>query len=148
MRLDWAILANAAETSSTGLVNMLGAGWDNAVRSEFPAPFGGALAVRLLFHRRELALAHQLTVGVVGEDGQRVLEISHGLDLRALVQQVGGRATDEVPVPLAINLATLAIPSPGRYAVEVFLDGNHLKTIPFLFHLPGLLPGALPPPSV
>ena len=137
MRLDWAILANAAETSTTGLVNMLGAGWDNGVRDRFPAPFGGAVALRLLFHRRELELTHLLTVGVVGEDGQSVVEIPHMLDLRELAQQISpGRPTDEVPVPFAVNLATLAIPSPGRYAVEVFLDGHHLKTIPVLFHTP------------
>lgn len=142
MRLDWAILANAAETSTTGLVNMLGAGWDNGVRAEFPAPFGGAVALRLLFHPRELEVPHLLTVGVVGEDGQRIVEISHSLDLRPVGKQVGtGRVTDEVPIPFAVNLATLAIPSPGRYAVEVFLDGSHLKTIPVVFHVPDLPPG-------
>ena len=141
MRLDWAILANAAETSPNGLVNMLGAGWDNGTRPTFPAPFGGALALRILFHPRELELPHQLTVGVVGEDGQQIVEFMHTLDLRPGAQQLRpSRVPDEVPIPIAINLATLAIPAPGPYAVEVFLDGTHLRTIPVVFHLPPDLP--------
>jgi hypothetical protein len=141
VRLDWAILANAAETSSNGLVNMLGAGWDDGIRPAFPAPFAGALALRLLFHPRELELSHRLTVGVVGVDGQQIVEITHTLDLRAAAQQVRApRLTDEVPISIAINLATLAIPSPGSYAVEIFLDGAHLRTIPLAFHLPPDVP--------
>lgn len=65
------------------------------------------------------------------------MEITHTLDLGAAAQQArASGVADEVPVPIAINLATLAIPSPGRYAIEIFLDGSHLRTMPVVFHLP------------
>ena len=38
MRLDWALLANAAESPPNGLVYILGAGIDTLWREDFPAP--------------------------------------------------------------------------------------------------------------
>jgi hypothetical protein len=132
MRLDWATLANAAETSG-GLLNLLGAGWDTGTRAAFPAPFAGTLAIRLVFHRRELARPHRLVVEVVTEDGRRLVEIAH--EFMAASPQ-GSPIPDEVPIPIALNLSQLQIDAPGRYAIEVFLDDQHLKTLPVVFQLP------------
>jgi hypothetical protein len=139
VRLDWATLANSAETGSNGLLYVMGAGWDTAMRTSYPAPFAGALAVRLLFHRREFSVKHLLRVELVTEDGDRIVEITHEMDLAAATKgQPEPQSLDEIPIPVALNLASLSIPSPGRYALEVFLDGNHLKTFSFVFQ-PGLV---------
>lgn len=138
MKLDWATLANSAEATPNGLLYIMGAGWDTATRPSFPAPFAGAVALRLLFHRRELETRHSLTVELVNEDGSRVVEISHELDLGQVPRrpEPRSRALEEVPIPVAVNLASLLIPQPGRYAIEIFLDGSHLKTLSFVFQQP------------
>jgi hypothetical protein len=41
MRLDWALLAGAAEAPPGGLVYILGAGIDTLMREQFPTAFGG-----------------------------------------------------------------------------------------------------------
>jgi hypothetical protein len=46
MRLDWALLASAAEGPPNGLVYILGAGIDTMWREQFPAPSGGAMVLR------------------------------------------------------------------------------------------------------
>ena len=46
MRLDWALIANAAEAPPNGLVYILGAGFDTLIRDQFPTPFGGVVVLR------------------------------------------------------------------------------------------------------
>ena len=139
MKLGWATLANSAEAGSNGLLYIMGAGWDTAVRPSYPAPFAGALALRLLFHPRELATTHALVVELITEDGNRVVEVTHELDFREVASKWSGSPgyLSEVPIPVALNLSTLAIPSPGRYALAIFIDGIHLETLSFVFHPPG-----------
>src|SRR5690242_3084317 len=62
MRLDWALLANAAEAPPNGLVYILGAGFDTLIRDTFPTPFGGAIVLRLLTTRLETERPHKVEV--------------------------------------------------------------------------------------
>lgn len=139
MKLDWATLSNSAEAGGNGLLYIMGAGWDTAARPSYPAPFAGALAMRLLFHPRELATTHVLTVEIITEDGNRVVEITHELDFRGLSEKwsTPPQYLAEIPIPVALNLSTLTIPSPGRYAIAIFVDGSHLDTLSFVFQPPG-----------
>src|SRR6185369_2498415 len=83
MRLDWALLANAAEGPPNGLVYILGAGIDTLWREQFPAPFGGALVLRLLSSRIEADRGHKIEVHCVDEDGRPILNQPLVLNLPA-----------------------------------------------------------------
>src|SRR5438093_5784451 len=96
MRLDWALLANAAEGPPNGLVYILGAGIDTLWRDQFPAPFGGAMVLRLLASRIEAQRAHKLEVHVVDEDGQPIL-----------------------PQPLVLNLTPRPVPTDHPHGWDI-----------------------------
>lgn len=53
MKIDWLVLANAAEVRDE-LVNILGGGWNVASRGAYPAAFYGAIALTLVLVPREL----------------------------------------------------------------------------------------------
>ncbi len=131
MRLDWALLANAAEGPPNGLVYVLGAGIDTLWRDQFPAPFGVAMVIRLLTSRLESARSHKVEVHCTDEDGKPVLaqpivlvlperqvpnDHPHGWDLAANI---------------VINLANAQIPKAGFYNFEILVDDQQVRTLPF-----------------
>src|SRR5216110_1412211 len=74
MRLDWALLANAAEAPPNGLVYILGAGFDTLVRDQYPTPFGGVIVLRLQTTRLETERPHKVEVHCSDEDGNPLLQ--------------------------------------------------------------------------
>jgi hypothetical protein len=147
MRLDWAILSNSSEIQG-GLSYVLGAGWDTGWRPAFPAPFLGALTLRVMVHRTEAAERHRLVVRFWDEDGA---EFAAPLEVELGPGEVpeGHPAAWEIPAQLAIALHGLPIPSPGHYSFEISVDGHHLKSVPFRFvqGQPPPVTTALPPQS-
>ncbi len=133
MKLDWAILSNAAEAKD-GLASILSAGWDTAYRSAFPAPFLGALTVRILFHRSEVSEAgtpHRFELLFWDQDGSPFApSISF---VMAVKLAPGSPAGWDVPWVVAANLSNLAVPRAGHYSIEVLVDSEHLKSIHFRF---------------
>lgn len=146
MKLDWAILSNSAEIQAN-LSYVLGGGWDTAWRPSFPAPFMGAVTLRILVHPSEVGKAHQLELDFWNEDGKpfsEPLQLTVGPGQIPEDHPVGW----ELPALLAIGLQGLPIPEPGRYSIEVLIDGQHFKSIPFRMILgppSGPPPSALPP---
>jgi hypothetical protein len=131
MRLDWALLAGAAEAPPNGLVYILGAGIDTLVRDQFPTQFGGSLVIRLLTTRLEADRPHKLEVHCTDQDGNAVLpqpvvltlpprhvpaDYPHGWDLASSV---------------VINLAGVLIPGEGFYNFEILIDDRQVRTLPF-----------------
>jgi hypothetical protein len=131
MRLDWALLAGAAEAPPNGLVYILGAGIDTLVRDQFPTQFGGSLVLRMLTSRLEADRPHKVEVHCTDEDGQAVLpqpvvltlpprhvpaEYPHGWDLASSI---------------VINLAGVQIPREGFYNFEILVDDRQVRTLPF-----------------
>jgi hypothetical protein len=131
MRLDWALLASAAEAPPSGLVYILGAGIDTLMREQFPTPFGGSLVIRLLTTRLESERAHKVEVHCSDEDGQAVLtqpimltlpprhvpaDYPHGWDLAASI---------------VMNLAGVPIPHAGLYNFEILVDDQQVRSLPF-----------------
>ncbi len=102
LRLDWALLANAAEGPPNGLVYILGAGIDTLWREQFPAPFGGAMVLRVLSSRLESERLHKVEV--------------HCSDVAANI---------------VINLSGVALPKPGFYRFEILIDDQQVRTLPF-----------------
>ncbi len=131
MKLDWALLANAAEAPPSGLVYILGAGIDTLVRDQFPTPFGGAIVLRLLTTRLETERAHKLEVHCTDEDGNGVLP-------QPIVVQLAPR---QIPADyphgwdlagnIVINLSGVPIAKPGFYNFEILIDDQQVRTLPF-----------------
>jgi hypothetical protein len=131
VKLDWALLANAAEGPPNGLVYILGAGIDTLWRDQYPAPFGGAMVLRLLTTRLESGRPHKVEVHCSNEDGAAVLpqpivvtipprqvppEHPHGWDLAAHI---------------VINLAGVPIARAGFYNFEILVDDQQVRSLPF-----------------
>ena len=131
VRVDWALLCNAAEGPPNGLVYILGAGIDTLHRAQFPSPFLGALVVRVLAARPEADRPHSLEIQLNDEDGRPVLP-------QPIESAVGPLSipTDlpvgwDISLNVVGNLQTLPIPREGRYSFEVLLDGQYQRSLPF-----------------
>lgn len=130
MRLDWALLANAAEAPPNGLVYILGAGFDTLIREQFPTPFGGVIVLRLQTTRLETERLHRVEVHCTDEDGKAFTspivvhlparqvppDYPHGWDLAANI---------------VVNLTTVPIERPGFYSFEILIDDQQVRTLPF-----------------
>ena len=144
MRLDWALLANAAEGPPNGLVYILGAGIDTLWRDQFPAPFGGAMVLRLVTSRLESGRPHKVEVHCSDEDGNPVID-------QPIVLVVPPRQAPPEHPPgwdlaanIVINLAAVRIEKPGFYQFEIMVDDQQIRTLPFrLVQAPGLDPPKL-----
>ena len=131
MRLDWALLANAAEGPPNGLVYILGAGIDTLWREQFPAPVGVALVLRLVTSRLESARPHKVEVHCSDEDGAPVL-------VQPIVLTVPPRQVPKEHPPgwdlaanIVINLTGVLVEKAGFYRFEIMVDDQQVRTLPF-----------------
>ena len=131
MRLDWALLANAAEAPPNGLVYILGAGFDTLVRDSFPTPFGGVIVLRLLTTRLETERPHKLEVHCSDEDGQAVLPQPILLNLPARQVPVEFPHGWDLAASIVINITSVPINRPGFYKFEILIDDQQVRTLPF-----------------
>lgn len=130
MRIDTALLCDAA-TVKDGLLNVLGGGITYAGRSEFPAPLGVELAMRVVMHPTELQHSHKVEILLQDEDGQLVTRAEIGFEAQDQIDLSMVPAGEDVPVPIHWDFpARPAIPHPGRYSFEVLIDGNHKISLP------------------
>ena len=131
MRLDWALLANAAESPPNGLVYILGAGIDTLWREDFPAPFGGAMVLRVLSSRLESERGHRVEVHCSDEDGKAVLQQPVVLALPPRTVTSEHPQGWDLAANIVINLAQVPIPKPGLYRFEILIDDQQVRTLPF-----------------
>ena len=131
MRLDWALLANAAEAPPNGLVYILGAGFDTLVRDTFPTPFGGVIVLRLLTTRLETERPHKVEVHGSDEDGKPVLPQPIVLNLPARQVPADFPHGWDLAASIVINIATVPINRPGFYNFEILIDDQQVRTLPF-----------------
>src|SRR2546421_407355 len=136
MRLDWALLANAAEGPPNGLVYILGAGIDTLWREQFPAPFGGAMVLRLLSSRIESGRPHKLEVHCTDEDGKSVLAQGLVLNLPSRSMPSDHPHGWDLASNIVINLSAVAIPKPGFYRFEILIDDQQVRSLPFRAVIP------------
>jgi len=131
LRLDWALLANAAEGPPNGLVYILGAGIDTLWREEFPAPFGGAMVLRVLLTRLESERQHKVEVHCSDEDGVAVLQQPVVLSLPARTIPSEHPHGWDLAANIVINLSGVPIPKAGFYRFEILIDDQQVRTLPF-----------------
>ncbi len=131
MRLDWALLANAAESPPNGLVYILGAGIDTLWRDQFPAPFGGSMVLRVLTTRAESERQHTVEVRCKDKDGNPVLAQPVVLGLPPRTVGSDHPQGWDLAANIVINLAGVPIPKPGFYRFDILIDDQPVRTLPF-----------------
>jgi hypothetical protein len=141
-----AFLADSV-ASVQGKLYALGVGWNRIAVGQFPArhdrvgigllvriPAGSAVEVR----RFELRL--------LGPSGQ---DLSLGAGPDGPVQRIGGEFTtggdEEQIVPIALNLNGLPLPVPGDYRVVISMQGDDVKTLPYIVQALAAQPREEPP---
>ena len=130
MQLDYALLADSAQVSE-GKTYILGGGISILWRQEFPAILGFSLVAQFSYERTEASGTRQITFVVIDADGNRVIPDIQG-ELRL------GETRPDLPrnVPLVAPLIVSFPQAPvierdGAYDVQILIDGNHVKTLPF-----------------
>jgi hypothetical protein len=131
MKLDWALLANAAEGPPDGLVYILGAGIDTLWRDQFPAPFGGAMVLRVVTDRHESARSHRVEIGCSDEDGKPMLAQPIVLTVPPREPPRDHPPGWDLAANIVINLAAVRFEKPGTYRFEILVDGELVRTLPF-----------------
>jgi len=131
MRLDWALLANAAESPPNGLVYILGAGFDTLVRDTFPTPFGGVIVLRIQTTRLETERPHKIEVHCSDEDGRALLPQPIVLNLPARTVPAEYPHGWDLSASIVINLSSVPINLPGYYNFEILIDDQQVRTLPF-----------------
>ena len=123
METELAVLCDAA-TESGGKLNILGA-FDSIFSREFPATHPQcAIALRIRFLRIE-AGPHRIRMNFVDADGRAVVP---PLDTSATIQC--GDEDESVVANLIVNFQQLKFEKPGRYAIDVAVDGRLEKSLP------------------
>jgi hypothetical protein len=127
VRVDWATLARYAE-SAGGLATLVGAGIDTYYPPELPAPIVLPLTVQLRGRQDEMVQPHEISFRIL--DGN--------------LEQVGEEGTlgfQSEPNPnieegweagvLLTVMSQFVAERPGPYSIEIAVDGEHKKTVPF-----------------
>lgn len=129
MRVDTALLCDAA-TVREGLLHILGGGISQVVRPEYPAELGLTLALRIMVHPTEAEHRHKLQIILQGEDGQKVTEVQ--AEVQAELPPEGIEAGEEGELLIPWNFpGRPKLPAPGRYSMELLIDGVHQRSVPF-----------------
>jgi hypothetical protein len=135
VNLEYAFLADAAETVN-GKLYVMGGGITILWRNQFPAPLDVSLVVAFHYNAAEAGGQRELKLEVNDADGKNILP-----PLQAQFAPAG-RAPG---VPSGVSLGALfaigiggapILPGPGDYAIEILLDGNHVKSVPFAVAIP------------
>jgi hypothetical protein len=144
MELEYALLADAAQVSE-GKTFILGGGISILWRSQYPAPIGVVLVLQLAHHRSEAGTSHDIKVQFNDADGHPVIpELQGTIQIGAPPEHL----PSTLPLGAPIVLAFPPIPAlhrPGSYAVEILVDGRHVKSLPISVAYPqqeSLPPGA------
>jgi hypothetical protein len=135
VELDYALLADAAQVSE-GKTYILGGGVSILWRDQYPAPLGIVLAMQLTHHRSEVNTSHQLRIQVMDADGNPVVPELQG-DMQLGEPLEGLPRNVPLAAPIVLGFPPMPVlQRPGAYAVEILLDGRHVRSLPFAVSRP------------
>jgi hypothetical protein len=116
-----AYLCDAA-TVREGLAHILGGGVNLLRRRDFPAPMAVKLVIMLEQDLTEARDSHKVNVVIRSDQGPDVLGRIEG----ALEPQGEPKDPDlDLPltIPVILPLDTVVLPRPGRYAIDIHIEG-------------------------
>ena len=144
MELDAALICDAASVREN-LLFVLGGGITRYWREEIPADLRVSLALVLGVHPSEMSRPHELDVILMDADGARLAELKTGFQVDAPTDGPGVDPTEPALIPQAIEFAA-RLPRAGRYGIDILLDAQHRKSLPFQL-LSRTSPGPIPEPG-
>ncbi len=123
MELDFALIADAANVSQEGKLNILGI-FDTIWAREFPVRHAAMVFVLRVKADFTEHGAHTLEVRLLDADGEHLFRAEGPI-------QVPGSAPGRAVKPHVImGLSGVSFKAPGDYSFEVIVDGHHLKSVP------------------
>lgn len=143
MEVEYAFLADAAQTGPDGKLHVIGGGIDRIFSGQFPARHGLlSLVVKLRLHPTECERPHKLEIQLWDKDGHR------------LGPQIDGEFTAQKQPKMrpgslqtVLNLFGMEFPKADEYDFHIIIDGQHRKTLPLYVERieAGTAPGQPPP---
>lgn len=128
MRVNLAVLCDAANVSRDGKLNILGE-FDSIHAAPFPLTYPTmVLVVRFEAHMTE-AGDHKLKLHLLDADGADVVPPLEGAFATETADKPGKLARTS---PLILQMHGVRFEAPGPYSFELLVDGHHLRTIDLL----------------
>jgi len=131
VKLSYAFLADYAQVES-GKVYVFGGGITVLWRPGFPAGLGFTVVASLAYNNTEIGSTRSFRIQINDADGG---EIAPALEAGLVLPSRAPNTPSSVPLEaaFAVNLAgnIPIIPAPGNYVIEISVDGNHVKSLPF-----------------
>jgi hypothetical protein len=123
VEVDLAVVADAANVSQEGKLNILGV-FDTIWARDLP--FRHAAMVFVLRVRADFTDqgSHDLEVRLIDADGGQLFKAEGPL------QVPGGVPGRPIKPHVIMGLAGVTFQKPGDYSFEIMLDGQHLKSVP------------------
>lgn len=118
MEIDLALLADAATIDASGKLNILGI-FDRIDVQSFPARHGRISLVLRFSGDLKDSGRHQMRIALRAPSGEEVLGMEGDLQLGP------GPVGEGLRIPHVINFDGVVFPAPGRYAFDIFFDGEH-----------------------
>ncbi len=125
MRVDLALLADAATVDSAGKLNILGI-FDSITSTRFPAKHGLISLVLRFSAGLEQAGQHTIRIRLSGPEGEEVLRLDGEVKFGPGAARDGG----QLKIPHILNMDGIVFRAPGRYAFDVDLNGEHQVSLP------------------
>ncbi|UCC24099.1 MAG: hypothetical protein JSU98_10205 [Gemmatimonadales bacterium] len=117
MKLDLALIADAATVDSSGKLNVLGI-FDHIAAAEFPARHERMCLVLRFSAMAGESGEHEVEVVVRDPEGEELARMSGSIGLGVYM---GGEG---VRIPQVLHLDGFVFPQPGNYQIEVAIDGQ------------------------
>jgi len=135
VKLDLMMLANHAEVQN-GLMYVSGGGWDTinvqaptqGVPPDVFTVMQGFLLVKLLFHPTETDREHEFRIAVMDSDGKELAGTQGSFRVDRDHDLPGGWLQN---VNIVLPVTGIPLPGPGRYEINLNVDGQWLGDRPF-----------------
>lgn len=126
MKLDFALLADAATVDASGKLSILGV-FDRIRAREFPARHGRIALVMRLSTAPSDAGTHKAEIRLLDPDGSALITLNGNFEVRAAPP--GGEGAR---VPQVLNLDGIAFPKAGSYRFEIRVDDRLVSSLPLV----------------
>lgn len=126
MEVEYALIADAAQTSPDGKLYVMGGGIDRIFADQYPALHPTmALVVKIRLHPVECDKPHKLAIELWNEDGQQFGPKIEG-EFEAKRQPKARSGS----VQMVLNIMGLEFPKEGDYEFHISVNGQYLKSLP------------------
>jgi len=130
MNVIFAVLADAANVSQEGKLNILG-NFANINASKFPARHPQMqLVIRMEASPAEVRTKKNMEVTMMDADGQRITSVN--AEFTVPEPKAAG---EEVQMLIILHLRDTVFPQPGRYGVHVLINGSEAARVPLTLTL-------------